>query len=109
MVDVSEGSHDQIDMDHPFYWVYGGQSNRMLQVFFFLQSWVGYTERQKTNWLSFASQGELISSHLFLIEDDVCEWTVIKTIDNSGHQVTAVQEVQITGLTAFLATAPKLP
>ena len=109
MVDVSEGSHNQSDMEHYFYWAYGGRSNRVLQVFFFLQSWVGYTEKQKTDWLSFASQGELVSSHLSLIREDVCKWTVIKALNNTGQQVVAVQEVQINGLTAFLSTAPKLP
>ena len=93
--------------NEPYFWILDGRSNRQLQVFFFLNKWVGMSEDQKITWLRFAQQGDVQSSTLKDIQGDEVEWTVTKRIDEC--LVVATKRFRINGLSDILPTIPKKP
>ena len=94
-----------------FYWEWQGINNRPLQVFMFIHEWIGFTEQQKHDWLSFAQRnGEIVSSSILPLSNDGCEWTVVKKVDHRADLVVvASKEIRIQGLTEFFSTAVKKP
>ena len=93
-----------------FYWKYNDQANQPLQVFFFTHEWTDYSERAKIDWLRFATRDSILSTSMLSLGEDTCEWTVVKQyVPNSGLEAVTVRRIHIPGLTAFLATAAKMP
>ena len=99
------------DESDRFYWTWNEICNRPLQVFFFIKPWIGITERQKTDWLSFAQRnGQIMSSSILPLTEDKCVWTVVKKMDPlSDVLVVASKEIRIHGLSEFFESAAKKP
>lgn len=93
-----------------FYWKFNDRANQPLQVFFFTHEWTDYTERAKIDWLRFATRDSILSSTMLSLGEDLCEWTVVKQyVPNSGLEAVTVRQIHVPGLTAFLATAARMP
>ena len=93
-----------------FYWKFNDRANQPLQVFFFTHDWTDYTERAKIDWLRFATRDSILSTTMLSLGEDMCEWTVVKQyVPNSGLEAVTVRRIHIQGLTAFLATAARMP
>lgn len=45
-----------------YFWSIGDRSNRPVQAFFAVRTWVGYTDESKMAWLRFANGGAVESS-----------------------------------------------
>ena len=69
-----------------------------------------YNEREKMKWLRFATRDSVVSTFMLSLGEDVCEWTVVKRyVPDSDLEAVTVRRIHVPGLTAFLATAPKMP
>ena len=92
----------------PHHWSKNGRQNWPLQVFIYVNDWIGFTEAQKASWLRFAQTGEVISTLLYDNGDDECQWTVTKALPG-GNQVVASKVFRIRGLANVFQTVPKEP
>ena len=95
--------------DERYHWMLNDLANRPVQVFFATRDWTDYNEREKMKWLRFATRDSVVSSFMQSLGEDVCEWTVVKTYPDSDLEAVTVRRIHVPGLTAFLATAPKMP
>ena len=92
------------------HWTFNDLANRPVQVFFATRDWTDYNEREKMKWLQFATRDSVVSTSMLSLGDDVCEWTVVKKyVPDSDLEAVTVRRIHVPGLTAFLATAPKMP
>ena len=92
------------------HWNFNDLANRPVQVFFATRDWTGFSEREKMKWLRFATRDSVVSTSMLSLGDDHCEWTVVKKyVPDSDLEAVTVRRIHVPGLTAFLATAPKMP
>ena len=96
--------------DERFFWVFEGRNNRPLQVFFYATDWTGYSDQQKSEWLTFATRGHIVSSTILPLGNDNIEWTVIKKyVPESNLEAGAARQIHIPGSTEWFATANRMP
>ena len=93
-----------------FHWVLNGRSNRPLQIFFYATDWTNYSNQQKSEWLTFATRGHIVSSTILPLGEDMIEWTVIKKYAPESNLVAgAARQIHIPGSTEWFATADRMP
>ena len=103
---IGNGPH----ADKRYHWKFNDLANRPVQVFFATRDWTDYNEREKMKWLRFATRDSVVSTFMLSLGEDVCEWTVVKKyLPESDLEAVTVRRIHVPGLTAFLATAPKMP
>ena len=105
----SQGSANEPIEDRIYHWHLQGRANRPLQVYFYLNRWSQISESGKRQWLTFAQSQIVIASTIMVVQEDTCEWVVVKKSSPQADICVASKRIHIRGLSAALSDIPELP